>query len=513
MSAYNANGLTRRGLIKSSAALGMIAGLGLSSARAAPTPGGTLVVGMTGGAASDSLDPRTFSSSGHAMLGFTLGNCLTEIEENNELVGELAESWEASSDAKTWKFNLRQGVTFHNGQSMTSDDVVYSLNLHRGEDSTSGAAGLMGDIVNIAVDGPNAVVITLSKANADLPFLLSDFHLLIVPNGTEDFSAGVFTGPYRMEEFEPGDFLRASRNPEYWKADRAHVSEVEVLFVEDRAARISGLVTGELHMAQQIDEQAIALIEATPGVHIESHPSGGHSPILMHCDTAPFDNLDLRLAVKYSMDRQQIIDQLNGGVLGNDHPIPPSDPFYAADIPQRPYDPERAAFHVRESGFDGTLPLSISNVAGARSEEMATLFQQTAGLAGLNIEIVREPDDGFWSNVWLKKPFMIGAWGGRPTADIMLTTAYHSEAAWNDTKWRREQFDQIIELARGETDFDRRKALYHDAQLMIHEDGGAGIPFFRNNQDGVRDEVKGFYPAGSFNMSGLRAVERVWLES
>ena len=513
MNSMSKAGLTRRGFVKTSGALWVATGLGAMPARAQPVKGGRLVVGMTGGAVSDTLDPRTFTSSGHACVGFTIGNCLTEIEKDSELVGELAESWESSADATEWRFNLRKGVTFHNGKTMTSADVIWSLNLHRGEGSTSGAAGLTGDIVDITADGPDAIVVTLSKPNADLPYLLGDFHMLIVAEGTEDFTAGVFTGPYQVVEYNPGESVIATRNPNYWKADRAHVDDVEILFVEDRGARINGIVTGELHMAQQIDEQAMQLIDQTPGVHIESHPSGGHSPILMHCDKAPFDNLDLRLAVKYAVDREQILALLQGGVLGNDHPIPPQDPFHAADIPQRMYDPDKAAFHLKQSGFDGTLPLSINNVAMAKSEEFAASFQQSAGKAGLKIDIVREPSEGFWSEVWLKKPFMIGAWGGRPTADIMLTSAYYSTAAWNDSMWRRPEFDQLIDAARGETDFAKRKQLYHDAQLMIHEDGGACITFFRNNIDGVRDEVKGFYPAGSFNMSGLRAVERVWLEA
>ena len=238
-------------------------------------------------------------------------------------------------------------------------------------------------------------MITLSKANADLPFLLSDFHMLIMAEGSEDYEAGAFTGPYQVVEFNPGESVIAKRNPNYWKADRAHVEDVEILFVEDRNARISGLVTGELHMAQQIDEAAMQLIDQTPGVHIESHPSGGHSPILMHADKAPFDNNDLRLAVKYAVDRDQILGLLQGGVLGNDHPIPPQDPFHAADIPQRMYDPDKAAFHLKKSGFDGSLPLSINNVAMAKSEEFAASFQQSAAKAGLNIDIVREPSEGF----------------------------------------------------------------------------------------------------------------------
>lgn len=505
-------GVTRRGFVKTSGALWLAASAGALPARAQPVKGGRLVVGITGGAVSDTLDPRTLSSSGHACVGFTVGNCLTEIEKDSKLVGELAESWESSADAKTWRFNLRKGVTFHNGKTMSSADVIWSLNLHRGKGSTSGAAGLTSDIADITADGPHAIVIALSRANADLPYLLSDFHLLIVAEGTKDFTTGVFTGPYKVVEFNPGESLIATRNPNYWKPDRAHVDDVEVLFVEDPAARINGLVTGELHMAQQIDEQAMDLINRTQGVHVESHPSGGHNPILMHCDKAPFDNPDLRLAVKYAVDREQVLRLLRGGVLGNDHPIPPQDPFFAGDIPQRAYDPDKAAFHLKQSGFDGSLPLSINNVAMAKSEEYSALFQQSAGKAGLKIDIIREPAEGFWSEIWLKKPFMIGSWGGRPTADIMLTTAYYSTSAWNDSMWRRPKFDQIIDQARGETDFAKRKQLYHDAQLMIHEDGGACITFFRNNIDGVRDEVKGFYPAGSFNMSGLRAVERVWLE-
>jgi peptide/nickel transport system substrate-binding protein len=506
-------GATRRGFIKTSGALLLAAGMGAMPARAQAVKGGRLVVGMTGGSVSDSLDPRTFRSSGHACVGYTLGNGLTEIEKDNQLVGELAESWESSADAKVWKFNLRRGVTFHNGKTMTSADVIFSLNLHRGEQSTSAAKGLTGDITDITADGPDAIIITLSRGNADLPFLLSDFRMLIVPEATTDFGLGIFTGPYQLVAFNPGESLIARRNPNYWKADRAHVDEVEVAFVEDRVARINGLMTGELHLVQQVDDQAAALIQQTPGVHIEKHASGGHTPILMHADKPPFDNADLRLAMKYAIDREQVIALLGGAAIGNDHPIPPHDPFHAGDIPQRIHDPDRAAFHFRRADVSGALPpLSINNVTHPRTEEIAATFQQNAARAGIAFDLLREPTEGFWSQVWLAKSFMIASWGGRPTADMMLTSAYHSTANWNDSKWFRPEFDQIIDLARSETDFARRRQLYHDAQLMIHEDGGACIPFFRNNVDGVRDEVKGYYPAGSFAMSGLRVVERVWME-
>ena len=504
--------LSRRQILKASVAVGAFAMGAPIPSFSAVKKGGRLVIGTTGGSAGDSLDPTKLTSVGHGMIGYTLGNGLTEIEAGGELVGELAESWEASADARTWRFNLRQGVTFHNGKPMTSADVIYSINLHRGEDSTSGAKGLLGNIIDISADGPNTMVVSLSSGNADLPFLIGDFHLLIVPDGTTDFSKGVFTGPYILQEFVPGERLVAKRNPNYWKADRAHADEVEILIIDDTTSRISALMSGEVHIAGRVDPQSAGLINSTPGVHVENHPAAGHRPLLMQADKLPFNSNDLRLAVKYSLNREEILDKVMAGFgsIGNDHPIPPFDPFHASDIPQRQYDPDKARFHLKQSGFTGTLELHTSNTTFGGAEAMAALFQQSAKAGGLDVKIIREPADGFWGRVWMKYPFVSGAWGGRPTADIMLTTAYSSTAKWNDTAWRRPAFDQMLEQARAETDQDKRRVLYHDMQLMIHKDGGAAIPFFVNNVDGVRDEIGGFYPAGSFELSGMRVAERVW---
>lgn len=505
--------IKRRSFLKGTAAVGAIALSSSFPGFAMAKKGGRLIIGTTGGGAGDSLDPTTLTSVGNGIMGYTLGNGLTEIENNGELVGELAESWEASSDATSWRFQLRSGVSFHNGKTMTSADVIYSINLHRGEKSTSGAKGLLGSITELKADGPNAIVVNLATGNADLPFLLGDFHLLIVPDGTTDFSKGVFTGPYMLDEFVPGEKLVTRRNPNYWKADRAHVDEVEILILDDTTSRISALMSGEVHLAGRVDPKSAELINAAPGVHVENHPAAGHRPLLMQADRAPFDNADLRLAVKYSLDRDDILEKVMAGFgsLGNDHPIPPFDPFHADGLPQRQYDPDKAAFHLKKSGFGGELELHTSNVTFSGAEAMAALFQQSARPAGLKVKIVREPADGFWGQVWMKHPFVGGAWGGRPTADIMLSTAYASTAKWNDTNWYREDFDQLLALARAQTDFEKRKVLYHDLQEMIHLDGGSAIPFFVNNVDGVRDEVKGFYPAGSFELSGMRVAERVWL--
>ncbi len=506
--------LRRREFLAGTAAAGGLVLAGVTPAWAAPRRGGRLIIAEAGGASTDSLDPRTLTSRYHALIGYAFGNCLTEIGRNDELIGELATGWESSPDALTWTFELRRGVEFHNGKTMTSQDVVYSLDLHRGEGSKSGAKGLMGGIADIKADGPNRIVVTMHSGNADVPYLMSDFHLLIVPAGTTDFGAGVGTGAFAMKSFSPGEQWVGTRNPNYWKPERGHLDEVEIAAVSDSAARLNGLMTGELGIIGRLDANSAALLASSPDIEVHNSPGPGHRPLLMLCDRPPFDNADLRMALKLSLDREQILDKIMAGYgsIANDHPIPPIDPFYAADIPQRVYDPEKAAFHYKRSGHSGKLALHASDVTHVGAVDQAALIRESAARAGIAIDIVREPADGFWSNVWMKVNLMIGAWGGRPTADIMLSTAYKSDASWNDTAWRRAQFDEILVAARAETDFAKRKRMYHDLQVMIHEDGGAGIPFFINNLYAARASVKGLFPSGAFSISGARAAERAWLE-
>ena len=118
-----------------------------------------------------------------------------------------------------------------------------------------------------------------------------------------------------------------------------------------------------------------------------------------------------------------------------------------------------------------------------------------------------------YSSVWKTKPFMATYWGGRPTADFMLSLAYASNAPSNETHWRREQFDNLLVSARSELDVAKRKQMYADMQLMIHDDGGTIIPVFNNFIDAGHEKVKGFVPSPVQQMGGYRAFERVWIDA
>ena len=176
-------GISRRGVLKSGAAAGVLAATGLP-ATAQANKGGTLRLGGNGANTSDSWDSRTHSdffmqAAGHGCVFDTI----TAVSASGELEGELAESWEASADAKTWTFNLRQGVTFHNGKDFGADDVIESLAMHTAEGAKSAAKPIVSAITEMKKMNDHQVQMTLASGNADFPFLLSDYHICIFPAG------------------------------------------------------------------------------------------------------------------------------------------------------------------------------------------------------------------------------------------------------------------------------------------------------------------------------------------
>ena len=197
--------------------------------------------------------------------------------------------------------------------------------------------------------------------------------------------------------------------------------------------------------------------------------------------------------MKLLLDREQMrMAVIRGhGVLGNDQPIDPSNRFFFPGLPQRPFDPERAKFHFQEGrrrlhlAARGLLP------AAEHSVDLALMMQQSAQKIGVNLEVKRVPVDGYWSNHWFKHPIGFGAINPRPSADILFTLFFKSDAAWNESAWKDERFDGLLLAARQETDEAKRRQMYADMQVMIHEGSGIGIPLFFNLLDGHSAEAEG----------------------
>lgn len=505
-------GLSRRGFLQNAAASGLIAATPLPVfAQSAPKRGGTLAIGIEGASTGDSLDPRSFNSPYWAVVAGTIFNTLVESHgPANELRPGLAKSWEGSEGGKRWVFDLVEGATFHDGRPVTASDVIHSLKIHDAEDSRSNSRAIVASVAAFTAESPTRVIMDLHEANYFFPAMLTNYPLCILPEGTTTFD-GIGSGPYKLTRFSPGEVIEATRNDSYFKTDAAWVDQVVILAANDPAARASAFQSGQLHIASMLESRTAALLGSLPGKQLVAFQGSQFVGFNMLADGAPFDNADLRLALKLAIDREDVLARVYGGQgrIGNDTPIPPNDPLFAADIAQNSYDPEKAAELFRKSGFSGTLTLRTSEAASAPAVDMAALFKEHAAKAGITIEVVREPADGYWSNVWGQAPFHATVWAARPTADMILTTAYSTGSPGNDTHWSNAGFDKAIAAARSEADEAKRREYYVEAQRILSSDGGAIIPVFGDVIEGLSSEVQGYVP-GTQPLANFRAAEQVW---
>jgi peptide/nickel transport system substrate-binding protein len=514
--AFGSTGLDRRSFLAGTTLVGAASLIGFKPAFAdGPKTGGSLKIGMSGGATSDSLDPRTYTDWVPCNIGYQIMNGLVEIDANNKATPELLESWEAKPGAAEWIFNVRKGVTFSNGKTLDADDIIYSINLHRG-DTTSAAKAVIEDIVDIKKLDANQILVSLKSGNADLPYLLSDYHLMVVPNGFTDWAKPIGTAGYALESFEPGVRAVTKKQGSYWKTGCGHVDGIETLVINDTAARTNALLSGQVDLINRLDARTVDLLAKKPGVQVVRSSAGQHACLVMNTTLDPYSNKHLRLALKYAIDRQKVIDTvLKGyGVIGNDHPIPRTSPYFNADLPQHAYDPDKAKFHLKEAGVsDPKFQLAVAEAAFTGATDTGVIFQATAAKAGITLDVKREPSDGYWDNVWMKAPFCASYWGGRPTPDQMFSIAYKSDAKWNDTAWKSEAFDKLLIEARAELDETKRKTMYGEMQRLVSEDGGALIPMFIDYLEAGTARVKGMGPHPMFDFMGQRIGEKVWIEA
>lgn len=509
-------GISRRGFLGSAAA-GLLIGVAPGALRAAePKRGGHVRYGVRGGSTTDSLDPATWPNVFMRTMGYGLCNTLTEIAADHSLQPELLESWEAEPGARTWIFKLRAGITFHNGKTLDADDLIANIDHHRGEDSKSGVKKLLTTIVAMTKQDARTVRFELESGNADFPYIFADYRLAIAPtkDGKLTWRDGVGTGGYRLSAFEPGVRASLERNPDYWRSDRAFFDSAEVVSMADVTARQNALMTGSVDIIDQVDLKTVGLLKRTKGVEVADTAGGLHYTYAMNTSVDPFAANDLRLALKYGTDREALLQKvLRGyGSVGNDHPIASTMRHHAADLPQRAYDPDRAKHHLKKAGLESlSLALSVSDTLYPGAVDGVTLYKEQLDACGIDLEIVREPSDGYFSNVWKKKPFVASYWSPRPTADIMLSTAYASDAPWNDTFWKSERFDTLLLAARSELDEAKRGEMYGEMQRILHDEGGAVIPLFASNVFAMSDKIG--HPetmSGAWELDGGRSIERWW---
>lgn len=512
--------LSRRDFMSRAAALGLSLGAATTLAHkafaATPVKGGHMRFGIGHGSTNDELDPGKVLNGFLSATHYAVTNTLTEVDAAGALIPKLATEWDASTDAKTWTFKLRQGVEFHNGKSLTVDDVIASVNHHRRDGSDSSAKSMVDPITEIKSDGKDRIVFSLAGGDADFPFKLSSFNFPIyqaIDGGGVDYAGGIGVGAYILKSFEPGVRATFEKNPNHWQAERGHFASAELLSIKDTTARTTALTTGTIDGMDRVDLKTAELLAKNPGIRVEEIEGKTHYTFPMRTDVGPFDDKNVRLAIKLGLDREALLKViLSGhGKLGNDHPISSAYPHFNADLEQRMHDPDKAKWHLQQAGLSSLdLELSASDAAFAGAVDAAILYREHAAESGINITVKREASDGYWSNVWMKKPWCACYWPGYPTQDSIFTQAYAAGASWNDTFWNHERFNALLVEARSQLDQEKRSELYGEMQGLVRDDGGVVVPFFANDVFAVSDKVGYMGLSNNYEVDGRMFFERWW---
>lgn len=478
-----------------------------------PRAGGTLRAGISGGSPSGTLDPILLPLDNPSFARiFNLFDPLVRMDPDGKPEFALAESFESNSDATVWTLRVREGVEFHDGKTLTVDDVIYTFQTILNPEQPGWGAPSLAAIdpkgfkkrdrytLDIACKGSFATLLeTLATSAASI----------IVPEGFNANKA-VGTGPFKLRTFDPGTESTFDKNPNYWRTDRPYVDTLVITNFPDDTAQANALAAGQVDVINQLSTGSINEVESA-GKKLLISEGGGWIPFTMRVDAAPFDDVRVRQALRLGVDREEMLELVFGpnGTVGNDV-MGIFAPEYDDSLPQRTQDIEQAKSLLKAAGQENlTVELVTSEIAQG-TVRSAEVFAQQVSEAGVKVNVRKVEVAEFFGNNYLKWPFAQDTWlNAFYFTQVGLATL--STAPFNETHFDHKRYDDLYAQAIAEVDEGKRAELAHEMQKIEYDEGGYIIPFFPSVIDAYAENVGGLKPTRSGLALGDFRFSELWL--
>jgi len=399
---------------------------------------------------------------------------LTRIGPNGEVEPALAESWTVSDDGKVYTFKLHTGVKFHDGTDFDAEDVKFSLDRARSDDSVNAQKGLFAAIDTVEVVDPATVKVTLKHPQGSFLYNMGwgDAVMVAPESAATNKEKPVGTGPFRFRNWAKGSAITLVRSDGYW-GEPVFLDKAEFRIIPDAAAQVPALLSGDVQAFPFFPPDAVSQVEGNAALKVVVGSTEGETILAMNNKKPPFDNLKVRQAISYALDRQAIIDGAVGGLgipIGSH--MSPASKAYVDLTGEYPHDPAKAKELLKEAGFEGgikaTLKLPPPDYARLGGEIVASQLRDV----GIDLEII--PVE--WAQ-WLDQVFT--------RKDYDLTIVSHTEPNDIDIYSRKDYyfnydnpaFDKVIEELNLTSDEARRDKLLGEAQKILADDAVVGFLF------------------------------------
>lgn len=466
----------------------------------------------------DSVNPlQTVASEGYILSRWLYSN-LTQLTPELEVKSDLATEWSANSDASEWTFTLREDATFHHdGSTVTADDVAATFNRIYAEDSSAAGKGALGPIDTVEAAGEFEVSVFLTESYADLPKTLTSqwgrvLPVDIVQGDTSRLEQEEFgSGPFELEEFTVGDKAVVTRYDDYYKTDEEgnslpYASRVSMNVIPESTAQVNALQNQEVDILQRVAPAQAQRAQGIQDATVLERPSGGFYPIVMDTTVEPFDDLRVRQAMKYAVNREEMLSSATQGlgVLAEDTPVSPVHEFYTEidDMYGDTADVETAQELLADAGYgDGVtidVPLRAPSEHAPPIGPTAVVFQEQMRQIGIEFEIQQVTWDSFLSEIETQAPFYVSFYGLRPAEVQILNLLFVEGQTFYGTNWHESspdvysQFTSMIDEVGVTTESDARQQLYTDIMGTIHEQSGIIVPFFEFSIGANNNYVKDY---------------------
>lgn len=481
----------------------------------------TLTIAM--GAEPESLDPVRMTSAPAATVGEHVIQRLIYMEEDGTLTPMLATSWSANADSTVWTFEIRQGVTFHDGTPLTAEAV--RANLARFVDPDVGAAYrfLLGSVQEISAVGDYTLEIRLAQPFAPILSHLSHSFIGIVsprqleglgPRDTIENPIG--TGPYRMNRWNRGDRITMTRNDNYW-GTAPRIPNLVFTFIPEESARMVAIETGEADAVMAVPPTDVARLSRDPNINVVNQTTVRTIYIGFNNLKAPFDNPVVRRALNYAINKQAIVDSIfEGGAIVADAPVVDAVFGHTSVGPYR-YDPAEARRLLAQAGFPNGFDMVLHHPTGRYplDSTVAEAVQDMLAQVGVNARL----ETMEWSSYlqFTAQPpeqanydaYMLG-WGTVTLdSDYGLFALLHTRQ-WNPNGNNRgfysnARVDELLDAARVETNPTARETMYHEAIRLIWDDAPWIYLYNAGQINAVRSNVQGLIHHPLENLSAWDA--------